>query len=131
MDRDKAKMAKKSDSGRFLERFGCFWPLQGQTCQLAGGGGEGPLNVLNLLEGSLEHAWRPCRQEAADFEGFASAASPLWKLSGSGDPRTSGSEVVAILGCLGAILGHVGLSWGHLRPCWAVLGLCWGHLGLY
>jgi hypothetical protein len=43
-------------------------------------------------------------------DGFASAAGPLWKLNGSGDPRTSRSEVVVILGCLGAILGHVGLS---------------------
>jgi hypothetical protein len=40
MDRDKAKMAQQEDSGGCLERFGRFWPLRGQKCQWAGGGGE-------------------------------------------------------------------------------------------
>jgi hypothetical protein len=78
----KPKIAKKADSGGCLERFGRFQPLQGQTFQWAGGGGEGPLNILNVFECSLEHAWRPCKQGVADFEGFTSAAGPLGKLSG-------------------------------------------------
>jgi hypothetical protein len=101
-----------------------FWPFlaaSGAKCQSAGGGGEGTLNILNILEGSLEHAWCPC----ADLKASPLPPAPFRslvakKIRGPADHKLLPSWVV---------LGHVALSWGHLGPCWAVLGPCWGYLG--
>jgi hypothetical protein len=74
--------------------------------------------VLNVFEGSSEHAWRPCKQGAADLKASPLPPAPLevkW-LRRSEDKR--------LRSCC-----HFGLSWGHLVSSWAVSGPSWGHVG--